>query len=383
MRPRFNSYVVGSVLILGLLALGFMSTSNTESFAMQLHDQMEPQASTQQKTSAALHDGTSVRLGVEGGFPSMSSGVEWINSPPLTPEALRGKVVLVNVWTYSCINSLRPMPFVRAWAEKYKDAGLVVIGVHSPEFTFESVSANVHKAVHDMHIEFPVVLDSNFGIWRAFDNEYWPAFYFIDAKGRIRHRRFGEEQYEHSERVIRQLLAEAGATRIPSGFVAPEGRGVEAPPGPTPPQSEETYMGYARAHTFVTRDGVIRDRTHTYRGTVPLRTDEWSLTGDWAIERERVVLARPAGRIAYRFHARDLHAVLGPADDARPVRFRVLVDGQPPLADHGADIDAQGYGTIDTHRLFQLVRQAENRKDRLFEIEFLDPGAQAYVFTFG
>jgi hypothetical protein len=275
------------------------------------------------------------------------------------------------------------MPFVRAWAEKYKDAGLVVIGVHSPEFTFESVSANVHKAVHDMHIEFPVVLDSNFGIWRAFDNEYWPAFYFIDAQGRIRHHRFGEEQYENSEQVIQQLLAEAGATRIPSGFVAPEGRGVEAPPGPTPPQSEETYTGYARAHTFLTQDGVVRDRTHTYRGTVPLHTDEWSLTGDWTIERERVVLARPAGRIAYRFHARDLHAVLGPTDDAKPVRFRVLVDGQPPLVDHGADIDAQGYGTIDTHRLFQLVRQAESRKDRLFEIEFLDAGAQAYVFTFG
>lgn len=313
----------------------------------------------------------------------MSSGAEWINSPPLTPEGLRGHVVLVNVWTYSCINSLRPLPFVRAWADKYKDAGLVVIGVHSPEFTFETDSANVHRAVKDMLIDFPVVLDNDFGIWRAFDNSYWPAFYFIDAHGRIRYHRFGEEAYEKSEQVIQMLLAEAGAIRIPSGLVAPEGRGVEAPPGSTPPQSEETYLGYARSHTLVSPDGVARDRARAYRATALRRTDEWSLEGEWSVERERVVLARPGGRIAYRFRARDLHLVLGPSDHAKAVRFRVLVDGKPPLADHGSDVDAQGNGIIDSHRLFQLVRQTKNKSERLFEIEFLDAGAQAYVFTFG
>lgn len=391
MLPHLHSSAMSSILVLAMLAPAAMSRPESpfvERSTMQASPAPKTHASGLMPLTAALHavafrDKVPPRLGVEGGFPSMSTGTEWINSPPLTPDGLRGKVVLVNVWTYSCINSLRPMPFIRAWAEKYRDAGLVVIGVHSPEFTFEKTSSNVHKAVRDMHIDFPVVLDNNFGIWRAFDNEYWPAFYFIDAQGRIRYHRFGEEQYEKSEQVIQQLLEEAGATRIPSGLVAPEGRGVEAPPDSTPAQSEETYLGYARAHTLVSSEGVARDRTRSYRGASPLRTDEWSLTGDWSVERERVVLARPGGRIAYRFHARDLHLVLGPADGLKAVRFRILVDGKPPLAEHGSDVDSQGNGTIDSHRLFQLVRQTENKHDRLFEIEFLDPGAEAYVFTFG
>ena len=322
-------------------------------------------------------------LAVEGVLPPLAGATEWINSTPLTPASLRGKVVLVNVWTYSCINSLRPMPYVRAWAEKYKDAGLVVIGVHSPEFEFEKRSANVHWAVQAYRITFPVAVDSNYAIWRAFSNEYWPAFYCVDAQGRIRHHRFGEGQYDKVEQVIQQLLIEAGRTGVPTGLVAPQGRGVEAAPGLRSAQSRETYLGHARADGFVPAGGAVRDKAHSYTITAPRRTDQWSLSGEWAVERERAVLVRPGGRIAYRFDARDLHLVLGPMDDSKPVRFRVLVDGKPPLEDHGTDIDAQGNGTIDVHRLYQLVRQATNNGARLFEIVFDDPGAQAYVFTFG
>ena len=388
-----SSFLVASaVLVVGPVAPGTVAAPlpppAAESAAMQASTRTDTSPAVVPVGSATAHPivlngKTLPRLGVEGSFPSLAGGTEWINSAPLTPAALRGKVVLVNVWTYSCINSLRPLPFIRAWAEKYKNAGLVVVGVHSPEFTFEHVSANVRDAVRDMHIEFPVVLDNDYRIWRAFNNEYWPAFYFIDAQGRIRHHRFGEEQYERSEQVIQQLLAEAGATSIPSGLVAPEGRGVEAPPGHTPAQSAETYLGYGRAQSFLSNDGQVRDRPHAYRGVLPVRIDDWSLTGDWTVEQERIVLTRPGGRIAYRFRARDLHLVLGLADAARPVRFRVRVDGQPPLAAHGADTDAQGNGTIDANRLFQLVRQTENQRERLFEVEFLDPGAHAYVFTFG
>ena len=301
-------------------------------------------------------------LGVEGTLPSLAGATEWINSAPLTPESLRGKVVLVNVWTYSCINSLRPMPYLRAWAEKYRDAGLVVIGVHSPEFEFEKSSANVHWATTTYRVDFPVAVDSDFGVWRAFDNEYWPAFYFIDAQGRIRHHRFGEGQYDKAEQVIQQLLAESGRTGVPTGLVTPQGEGVEAAPGPTPARSQETYLGYGRAERLRIA-GRRRSRpAHDYRGASLRSNRRWSLTGEWTVERERAVLARPGGRIAYRFHARDLHLVVGPADASKPVRFRVLVDGKPPLADHGTDTDAEGNGTITNHRLYQLVRQADEQQ---------------------
>jgi len=322
-------------------------------------------------------------LGTEGTFPPLAGATEWINSAPLTAEGLRGKVVLVDFWTYSCINCLRTLPYVRAWAEKYKDAGLVVIGVHAPEFAFEKRSANVHKATADLGIGFPVAVDSNFAIWRAFGNQYWPAFYFIDAQGRIRHHQFGENSYAESERVIQQLLAEAGQAQVSPGLVSPEGRGVEAAPGTAPVLSEETYLGYERAQGFASPGGIVGDRAHAYQGASKLRTNQWALTGDWTVEAERAVVNRASGRIAYRFHARDLHLVLGPSADGKPVRFKVLIDGQPPLADHGSDVDAQGNGTIDAQKLYQLVRQTTSGKDRLFEIEFLDPGAQAYVFTFG
>jgi len=244
-------------------------------------------------------------LSTEGPFPSLAGATEWINSAPLSPEGLRGKVVLVNVWTYSCINSLRPMPYLRAWAEKYKAAGLVVIGVHSPEFEFEKRSANVHWATKTYHVEFPVAVDSSFGVWRAFKNEYWPAFYFIDAQGRIRHHRFGEGEYDKAEQVIQQLLAESGRSGVPTGLVAPQGDGVETPPGSTPARSQETYLGYGRADGFASPGGAVRDKAHAYRSTSLARIDRWTLTGEWKVERERVVLVRPGGAVAYRFHRAD------------------------------------------------------------------------------
>ncbi|MDP9880717.1 cytochrome c biogenesis protein CcdA/thiol-disulfide isomerase/thioredoxin [Variovorax boronicumulans] len=324
-------------------------------------------------------------LRVEGRLPSLAGATEWINSAPLTPEALRGKVVLVDFWTYSCINCLRTLPYVRAWADKYRDAGLVVLGVHAPEFAFEKNPANVRKAVKDLGIGFPVALDNDFSIWRGFDNQAWPAFYFVDAQGRIRHHQFGENRYDKAEQVIQQLLAEAGQAQVADGLVAPQGQGTQAAPGAEPAQSGETYLGHARAHGFASPGGIARDRAKAYEPVVSsLRTNQWSLGGDWTVEGERAVLNQAHGRIAYRFKARDLHLVLGPMADGKPVRFTVRVDGQPPLADHGADTDAQGHGVVDAQKLYQLVRQsAGGGKERLFEIEFLDAGAQAYAFTFG
>ncbi|SFQ26874.1 cytochrome c biogenesis protein DipZ [Variovorax sp. 770b2] len=336
------------------------------------------------KTAAVLPEPAPVRtLGIEGQFPSLAGATEWINSPPLTPEALRGKVVLVDFWTYSCINCLRTLPYVRAWAEKYKDAGLVVLGVHSPEFAFEKRSANVHKATKDLGIDFPVALDNDFKIWRGFDNQSWPAFYFIDAEGRIRYHQSGENRYEKVEQIIQQLLAEAGQRNLPAGVVAPKGEGTQAAPGAELAMSGETYVGAERAQGFASPGGLVSGRAHVYQGPAMLRTNQWALAGNWTVEPERAVSNQASGRIAYRFQARDLHLVLGPAGDGKPVRFRVLVDGKPPLADHGADTDAQGYGTIEAQKLYQLVRQAKGEKARLFEIEFLDGGAQAYAFTFG
>jgi len=335
------------------------------------------------RVSASRAAPPALNLRVEGHFPSLAGATEWINSPPLTPEALRGKVVLVDFWTYSCINCLRTLPYLNAWAEKYKDAGLVVLGVHTPEFAFEKRSANVRRATKDLGIGFPVATDNDFAIWRGFDNQAWPAFYFIDAEGRIRHHQFGEGRYDKAEQVIQQLLAEAGQTRIAAGLVAPLGQGTQAPPSPEPALSGETYLGHERAHGFASPGGIARDRAKVYQPASSLRTNQWALAGDWTVEAERAVLNSANGRIAYRFQARDLHLVLGPAANGKPVRFRVLVDGKPPLADHGSDTDAEGHGVIDAQKLYQLVRQAANGKDRLFEIEFLDAGAQAYAFTFG
>jgi thiol-disulfide isomerase/thioredoxin len=322
-------------------------------------------------------------LPIEGELPSFSGAVEWLNSPPLTAADLRGKVVVVEFWTYSCINWLRTMPYVRAWAEKYKAQGLVVIGVHTPEFDFEKDVANVRRAAKDMKVDFPIAIDSDHVVWRAFDNEYWPALHFIDAKGHIRHHHFGEGDYDGSERVIQQLLAESGASALGRDLVAVDGKGVEAAPDWDSLRSGENYMGVGRTLSFASPGGGVLDKPHVYAAPARLGLNEWALSGDWTMGREVALLNQPHGRIVYRFHARDLHLVMGPATPGAAVRFRVLVDGKPPGADHGFDVDDQGVGTATEQRLYQLIRQRKPIRDRQFEIELLDPGVGAFSFTFG
>lgn len=327
-------------------------------------------------------------LPVEGAAPPLDGAVTWLNSPPLTLAQLKGKVVVVDFWTYSCINCLRSIPYVRAWAEKYKDQGLVVIGVHAPEFAFEKDVKNVRKAVADLKIGYPVAVDNNYAIWRAFGNQYWPAHYFIDAQGQVRHHHFGEGGYDQSERVIQQLLAEAGRAKgskveVEGGLVAVKATGAQAPSDGKDVGSPETYVGYDRAENFASAGGAVRDARHVYALAGPLKLNAWGLAGDWTIGAEQAGLNAPGGKIAYRFHARDLHLVLGPAANGAKVRYRVTIDGKPPGANHGMDTDAAGNGVITGQRLYQLVRQKGAIGDRTFEIQFLDAGAQAYAFTFG
>ncbi|MEO7128736.1 MAG: cytochrome c biogenesis protein DipZ [Rhodoferax sp.] len=321
-------------------------------------------------------------LPVEGTLPSLSGAVEWLNSPPLTREALKGKVVLVDFWTYSCINCLRTLPYVRAWADKYKDQGLVVIGVHSPEFAFEKNTDNVRHAVAKLKIDYPVAIDNNYAIWRAFNNEYWPADYFIDAEGHIRHHAFGEGDYQESERVIQELLRQAGQTHVPTGFVSVDGSGVEAPPDMSNIQSPETYIGYDRAQNFISPGGEVHDVPHAYTAAAP-QLNEWALSGNWTIGGQHAGLNEGGGSITYRFHARDLNLVLGTPSGSKPIRFRVTIDGMAPGANHGTDDDADGQGVVTGQRLYQLVRQTGAISNRTFQIQFLESGLQAYAFTFG
>ncbi len=321
-------------------------------------------------------------LPVEGVMPPLSGATTWINSPPLTREQLRGKVVVVDFWTYSCINCLRALPYVRAWAEKYKDQGLVVIGVHTPEFAFEKSEANVREAVARLGVAYPVAMDNDFAVWRAFKNQYWPAHYFIDAQGRIRHHHFGEGDYDGSERVIQQLLKEAGAADVASDLVQVQAQGAEAAADMAQLASPETYVGYARAENFRSPGGFARDAVKTY-GPAALQLNDWSLAGSWRVTREHAALTAPGGRLAFRFKARDLHLVMGPGEGAAGLRFRVRIDGAPPGPDAGSDIDAQGQGRVDRQRLYQLIRQAGPVREHTFEIEFLDPGVQVFAFTFG
>jgi cytochrome c biogenesis protein CcdA/thiol-disulfide isomerase/thioredoxin len=320
-------------------------------------------------------------LPIEGALPPLVGATEWLNSKPLTPEGLKGKVVLIDFWTYSCINCLRAIPYVRAWAQKYKDQGLVVIGVHAPEFAFEKNIKNVRSAVTDLKIDYPVAIDNDYAIWRAFNNQYWPAHYFIDAEGRIRHHHFGEGEYDASERTIQQLLAEAGKT-VSGDLVAVNASGAEAAPDMSNVGSPETYVGYDKAENFISPGGAVEDSRHVYVTATP-RLNEWALAGDWTIAKEDAVLNEPGGSIVYRFHARDLHLVLGPGADGKSVRFRVTIDGAAPSDSHGADVDADGQGIVTGQRLYQLIRQNGKIADHTFEIRFLDRGVQAYAFTFG
>jgi cytochrome c biogenesis protein CcdA/thiol-disulfide isomerase/thioredoxin len=321
-------------------------------------------------------------LPIEGALPPLIGATEWLNSKPLTQEGLKGKVVLIDFWTYSCINCLRAIPYVRAWAHKYKDQGLVVIGVHAPEFAFEKTIKNVRLAVVDLKIDYPVAIDNDYAIWRAFNNQYWPAHYFIDAEGRIRHHHFGEGEYDESERTIQRLLAEAGKTDVSAGLVAVNASGAEAAPDLNNVGSPETYVGYDRAENFISPGGAVEDSRHVYAAATP-RLNEWALAGDWTIGKEDAVLNEPGGGIVYRFHARDLHLVLGPGADSKPVRFRITMDGVAPGVNSGVDVDADGQGTVTEERLYQLIRQSGTVTDHSFEIRFLDPGVRAYAFTFG
>ncbi|MGE3302696.1 MAG: cytochrome c biogenesis protein DipZ [Hyphomonadaceae bacterium] len=311
--------------------------------------------------------------------PAIDGGVAWLNSPPLTLAELRGKVVLIDFWTYSCINCLRALPYVKAWAEKYRD-GLVVIGVHAPEFAFERDPGNVRRAVQSLGVTYPVVLDNDYAIWRAYQNNYWPAHYFIDAQGRLRHQHFGEGAYAQSEDVIRMLLAEAGY-RAPAGAVAPQGEGASAPAAAQRTQSRETYIGYARRANFASAQQRT-DVVATFAAPDQLQLNQWALSGVWSVGAEKALLEKAGGSIRFKFLARDLHLVLAPGADGKPVRFRVSLDGAPPGAAHGGDVDAAGAGVIREQRLYQLIR-GQPAGARVFEIEFLDPGAQAFAFTFG
>lgn len=332
---------------------------------------------------AATSAVTQPLLGDEGPMPELKGAKGWLNSAPLTTKSLRGKVVVVDVWTYSCINSLRQLPYLESWAAKYKNQGLVVIGVHAPEFGFEKVPANVDSAVHDLGVTYPVVLDSDHKIWDAFHNMYWPADYFIDAKGRIRHHHFGEGDYEESERVIQELLKENGTSGMGDSSARLTGTAIEAPPNSEFPWSPETYVGYARAQNFASSEHVARNHAATYRLPATLGLDEWALGGAWNVGAEHAVLAAAPGRIRFQFRGRDVHLVLGPPPNGTPVRFRVTVDGAPPGDDHGADDAADGSGQVREPRLYQLIRLREPAQGHTFEIEFLDPGVQAFVFTFG
>jgi cytochrome c biogenesis protein CcdA/thiol-disulfide isomerase/thioredoxin len=326
-------------------------------------------------------------LPIEGTLPSLAGATTWLNSAPLTPQALRGKVVLVDFWTYSCINCLRALPYVKAWYEKYKDYGLVVIGVHAPEFAFEKDLQNVQQAVRELAVPYPVALDNNYAIWQRFNNQYWPAHYFIDAAGNIRAHHFGEGNYAESEQIIRRLLTEAGAHNLPpaisSNASMVAASGIQAASDQAEVQSPETYVGYQRAENFVSQGGFARDKSKNYVLPATLQRNQWGLAGDWRVTKEKAMLNGASGAIAFRFQARDLHLVLGPGVNGKPVRFHVLLDGAAPAGNHGMDTDASGNGVITEQRLYQLIRQSGEVGEHTFSIEFSDGGAQAFAFTFG
>lgn len=320
-----------------------------------------------------------------GGSPlySLSGADGWINSKPLTAKELKGKVVLVDFWDYPCINCIRAIPYIRAWADKYRNNGLVVIGVHTPEFDVEKQRPNVEKAVKKFGITYPVALDSDYKIWNAFHNQYWPAHYFIDARGKVRYEHFGEGDYDQSERWIQKLLKEANSKPMTASVVTVHGQGAQAAADVSDIRSQETYIGYARADNFASRGGIKRDTEYSYTEPAHLRLNEWGLSGRWLEQRQAAVLKTAGGKIVFRFHARDLHLVLGPGSEGRSIRYRVTIDGQAPGLNHGVDTDAQGNGLVTDDRLYQLIRLKGPVTDHTFVIEFLDPGVQAFSFTFG
>jgi thiol-disulfide isomerase/thioredoxin len=319
----------------------------------------------------------------EGHLPGFEGATGWLNSPSLAATDVAGKVVLVDFWTYTCINWLRTLSYVRAWAEKYKDPGLVTVGVHTPEFPFEQDVDNVRQAAKDLRVEYPIAIDSDYAVWRAFSNHYWPAVYIADAQGRIRHHQFGEGRYEECERVIQRLLREAGAEGVGDSLVSVASDGFEAQADWTNLASPETYLGYEQTQNFASPGGVAFDESRTYVAPDRLRLNHWALSGDWTIERGASVLNRADGGIAFRFRARDVHLVLRPPERGATVPFRVLIDGEAPGDARGLDVDEEGHGVAARPRLYQLVRERGSIIDRTIEINFLAPGIEAYVFTFG
>jgi hypothetical protein len=323
------------------------------------------------------------RTPVEGELPSLAGATTWLNAEPLTPEGLRGRVVLVNFCTYTCINWIRSLPWVRAWADRYGDRGLTVIGVHTPEFSFEHDLDNIRGALRAMDVRYPVAVDNDYRVWRAFDNNYWPALYFVDAQGRIRHHWFGEGAYEESERVLQRLLGEAGAEGVEGALVELEPTGIELGADWDELGSAENYLGYERTEGFASPGGAVPDERHTYTAPASLRRNQWALSGDWRMGPEAASLEAPGGVLSCRFHARDVNLILGPSRTQTKVPFRVRIDGQPPGPARGLDVDDEGNGTVTEQRVYQLLRQPTPIVERLFEVEFVDAGAQAFDFTFG
>jgi thiol-disulfide isomerase/thioredoxin len=334
----------------------------------------------------ALAIGVALQIGgkpAARNLPSFSGATGWLNSPPLTPAELRGKVVLVDFWTFTCINWLRTLPYLRAWNAKYKNQPLVIVGVHTPEFSIEKDVESIRRSAKEMGVEYPIAIDSDYAVWRTFDNEYWPALYVFDAQGHLRHRQFGEGGYERTEQIIQQLLAEAGARDVDKSEAGIEIRGIEEPADPLALESPETYVGHARAERFASPGGAARDVARSYDVPKNLALNQWALAGEWTVGPEAAVSSASNGRIVYRFHARDVNVILARAPGTSAAQFRVRIDGKPPGDAHGLDVDDRGLGTISVPRLYQLVRQRERIVDRRFEIEFLEPGARVFSFTFG
>jgi cytochrome c biogenesis protein CcdA/thiol-disulfide isomerase/thioredoxin len=383
---------LGVAVLVGVVAIAmgwdtgilrrFSLSAGTSGVEQKLVDRFHPVAYAKMVDSESAQP-AAVQLGHEGPFPSLNGAIAWLNSPPLTREQLKGKVVLIDFWTYSCINCLRAIPYVEAWSEKYKNDGLVVIGVHTPEFAFEKDPANVAKSLVDLKITYPVAIDSKYAIWNAFHNEYWPAHYFIDAQGQIRYHHFGEGKYDESEEVIQQLLREKNSSLQVGGLVQVNGAGVQAAPDLGNVASPETYVGYGRQENYASPQKIEKDGKQTYTAPARPSVNQWGLVGSWNVSEEHASLVTAPGKVIFRFHARDLHLVLGPGKNGQPVKFRVRIDGTAPGEDRGADTDADGNGIVKEYRLYQLVRQRGKVEDRTFEIEFLDPGVQVFAFTFG
>jgi thiol-disulfide isomerase/thioredoxin len=327
--------------------------------------------------------GEQLGLPVEGRLASFTAATGWLNSEPLTPEGLRGRVVLVDFWTYTCVNWLRTAPYVRAWAAKYADAGLTVVGVHTPEFGFERNVDNVIAQSRNFGVEYPIAIDSDYGVWNAFANHFWPAVYLADAEGRIRYHHFGEGEYAATEMAIQQLLLDAGAEGVDQDLVMVEPQGLEVAADWRTLQTPETYVGYGQSNGFAQEDVARFDEPRNYVAPRGLRLNSWGLAGTWTVARHAGVLNEPGGRVAFRFHARDVNLVMGPASPGAAIPFRVLLDGDVAGEARGSDVDAEGRGTLTEQRTYQLIRQPGSVLDRTFEIEFAEPGAEVYCFTFG